>query len=117
MENIICNLCAGSPDIELYPINLTEQKRIYVDICIGKEIETLLQNDIKTYGCCCGHGKFPPTCLVDKKSKEKLDILGYKYKNYNNTDMYEVILKTDIQFELRKVISNKVFRYLNQINL
>lgn len=125
MEQLMCNLCAGNPEIELYPIDLNEQEKqwlgknynkIQVDLCIGKEIKFLIKNGIKTRGCCCGHGKEIPSCLISKSEKNKLDNLGYKYKNYKDTNMYELELKTDIQTELRKVLCGKVFRYLEKEN-
>jgi len=123
MEQLICNLCAGSPEIELYHIYLSEQEKTYlnknhniikVDLCIGKEVELLIRNNIKTKGCCCGHGEYYPVCLVDKSEKEKLDKLKYEYKNYRDTNMYEIILKTDVQLELRKVLSSKIFKYIEK---
>jgi len=115
MENIICKLCAGSPEIELYKIN-TQAKIISTDICIGKEVEQLINKGVITYGCCCGHGGKIPTCLVDKKSLKLLEKLGYK--SFELSDMhtedgiFSTNLKTDVQCELRKVLSNKIFRYL-----
>jgi hypothetical protein len=124
MEQLVCNLCGGSPEIELYSIELSEKQRellgknydtLKVDLCIGKEIESLINSGIKTRGCCCGHGKYSPSCLISKSEKEKLDKLGYKYNTYNNNkNLYEIELKTDVQTELRKVLSDKVFRYLEK---
>lgn len=117
MKNIICNLCAGSPDIELYKI-LTKDKIIQTDICIGKEIEYLVNKDVKTYGCCCGHGEIKPSCLVDICNKNKLEELGYNLHEFSEehteNGICKIYLKTDIQCELRKVIGNKVWKYLEE---
>jgi len=127
MENIICYLCGGSPEINLYEINLSEEEKTYlgkgyspikVDICIGREIENLIRNGIKTYGCCCSHGDGLPECLVSINSKDKLNEMGYELHEYSKehteSGMMEIYLKTDVQCELRKVLSGKVFRYLGK---
>lgn len=125
MEKIICNLCAGSPEIELYQINLSEQERkhfnrnnsiIQTDICIGKEIEYLIKQGVKTYGCCCGHGIDKPSCLVSMGSKNILEKLGYDLyeytKKHTENGIMEIDLKTDIQCELRRILKNKKFKYI-----
>jgi len=128
MENIICHLCAGSPEIELYKINLSEDEKNYlnktyspikVDICIGLEIESLIKNGIRTYGCCCGHGKYKPECLVDISCKDKLNNMDYELhefsEGHSKKGVMEIYLKTNVQCELRKVLKNKVFRYLERV--
>ncbi|MFC0903837.1 hypothetical protein ACFHWD_03915 [Clostridium sp. MT-14] len=121
MENLICNLCAGSPEIDLYVIQLNEKQQkifdketIMTDICIGKEIKFLVDNRVITKGCCCGHGKEKPSCLInnDKDSIDIIKQLGYKIYNYKFSNLKEICLKTDIQFELRKLLKNKIFKYL-----
>lgn len=120
MENIVCNLCAGSPDVDLYTIYRTDEQRlnsgqrsnvIRVDICIGKEIQSMINNGISTINCCCGHGVENPTCLVGKGCEVLLDKYGYKYNNFDN-NLLIVDLKTNVQCELRKVIGGKVWKYL-----
>lgn len=124
MDQLICKLCAGSPEIDLYEIKLLDEQKkslnkinnIKTDICIGREVEQLIKKGVITYGCCCGHGEKYPTCLVNIQSKEILNDLEYEL--YEVSDMhtkdgiYEITLKTDIQCELRKVLSSKIFRYL-----
>lgn len=125
MEEIICNLCAGSPEIDLYKINLSDKEKqrlnksyspLQVDICIGKEIENLIRKGIRTYGCCCGHGEREPSCLVSIDDMNELSIMDYTLHEYNKewtkNGIMEIYLKTNIQCELRKVLSQKVFRYL-----
>lgn len=94
-----CNLCAGSPNIPLYEINMTG-KTIKVDKCIGEEIEALIKNKVTTYGCCCGHGEENPNCLVDISSKDVLNKLGYVLEEYSamhtQQGIYKIILKTGI---------------------
>lgn len=116
MENIICNLCAGSPDCNLYDIVLPTGEEIKTDICIGKEIKYLIERGVKTRGCCCGHGEDSPNCLVDIKSESKIKELGYVYSNYTlndstATNLFKVKLKTNIQEELRIFLRNKEFGY------
>lgn len=126
MEKLICNLCAGSPEIQLYNIKLSDEQKkmlnkntdITADLCIGKEIKQLINNGVITYGCCCGHGTSNPTCLVNIESKSILNDLGYILHEYSEDHtkrgIYEINLKTNVQMELRKVLSNKVFKYLKQ---
>lgn len=115
-ETLICKLCAGSPEIELYSIN-SHDKQIKTDVCIGKEIECLINNGVITYGCCCGHGERNPSCIVDIRSKDKLVALGYKLHEFSEehtrNGKYEIYLKTDVQAELRKLLKNKRFRYVS----
>lgn len=84
---------------------------IPVDSCIAKEIQHLLDNDVITLGCCCGHNKeiknnicisTRPTCLVHINSKKLLNKLGYKVYKYNNercpgehtkAGIYQIFLK------------------------
>jgi hypothetical protein len=117
-EIIICNLCAGSPEIELYPITTYNKNQVKVDICIGKEIQQLINSGVETHGCCCGHGDTKPSCLIDISSKDVLNKLGYEIhdfsKEHSKCGIYEIYLKTDIQCELGKVLKNKVFRYLKE---
>lgn len=117
MEILKCNLCAGSPEIERYEIK-TDYKDIKTDICIGKEIEFLINRGIVTYGCCCGHGEREPSCLVDVKSREWLKDLGYELheysKNHSKQGIGVIYLKTNVQCELRKILERKIFRYLEK---
>ena len=51
-----------------------------------------------------GHGKLKPSCLVDIKSENILNKLGYELHEYTERNSrgghYEVYLKTDIQKEM-----------------
>ncbi|RLI55246.1 MAG: hypothetical protein DRP09_10550 [Candidatus Thorarchaeota archaeon] len=37
----------------------------YIDKCMKKRIRALMQIGIETLGCCCGHGKYPETIIVN----------------------------------------------------
>ena len=71
---------------------------INVDACIANEIQELNNLGIITLGCCCGHGKFKPQCLVDQSSTKKLEELNYKIREYSPqhslSGVYEIFLKT-----------------------
>ena len=102
---MICKLCCGSPDIDLFPIERTneqslvgggESNAIRVDICIGREVKALIGLGVKTLGCCCGHGVINPMCLVLKSSENILIDNGYIYKEFDDKAL-AVELKTDVQ--------------------
>lgn len=69
-----------------------------VDACIANEVQMLNDKNVITYGCCCGHFERDPECLVDIKSKEILEQLGYELKCFdelhNKQRIYEILLKT-----------------------
>jgi len=71
---------------------------IPVDLCIGKEIEFLINHGVITVGSCCGHGKEDPTALVLEESISILESLGYNSEsisNYHNKKgIYKINLKT-----------------------
>jgi len=117
MNNIKCNLCAGSPSITLYPVLHSNKEDVFfTDVCIGKEIQMLNNNGVETVGCCCGHGDDVPTCLVSIDSKDILSSLGYEMYSFSpkhdGCGIKEIELKTDIQSELRLILSQKIFNYL-----
>ena len=120
MDNINCVLCGGSPEIELPRLFINDKDRL-IDICICNEIRYLVDNGVITYGCCCGHGKLKPSCLVDIKSENILNKLGYELHEYTERHSrgghYEIYLKTDIQKEMRIVLESKVWKYKKENNL
>lgn len=126
MEQITCQLCGGSPEVERYEIKLSEESQlklkhngnVFTDLCIGKEIEFLIKQGVITRGCCCGHGKGKPSCLViinNSEDQRKLHELGYEIHEFRpdwTKGMFEIYLKTDVQCELRKVLKNKIYNYI-----
>lgn len=114
-EIIPCVLCAGSPSIERYPVLMSDGSVVRVDVCIGKEIQSLVTSGVKTLGCCCGHG-VQPTCLVKEDSRGLLESMGYVVRSYSTAHdedgIKEIVLKTDVQTELRKVLGCKPWHYL-----
>jgi len=40
-----------------------------IDPCMREEIKTLQKQGLKTLACCCGHGKYPKTIVVQMKSE------------------------------------------------
>ena len=55
---------------------------IPVDACISDEIKFLLDSGVITVGCCCGHHKSGPNCLIDKDSVELARELGYSPQQF-----------------------------------
>jgi hypothetical protein len=65
---------------------------ISVDSCIADEVQMLNDNGVITLGCCCGHFKGEPNCLIDPESIEKCKELGYKPEKYKDTNIYQIKL-------------------------
>lgn len=59
---------------------------VEVDFCIADYVQTMNDRGIVTVSCCCGHGKTPPSVLVDMASIFDLARFGYKYTQYDNRD-------------------------------
>lgn len=72
--------------------------KVPVDSCIADEIQFLNDCGVLTYGCCCGHGVEKSNCLVDSSSKELLNQLGYRIKEYSHrhteSGIYVILLKS-----------------------
>lgn len=56
---------------------------IPVDACIGEEVERLISAGVITLGCCCGHGKTSPACLISKESADLVRQLGYNPSRFD----------------------------------
>jgi hypothetical protein len=48
-----------------------KNKTICVDFCISKVIKRLLDNDINTLSCCCGHNKHDPEIVIAEGYKDE----------------------------------------------
>ena len=58
---------------------------IEVDDCIAEEIKYLLNQNIHTCGCCCGHGKIGFIQVID----EDIELMQqYGYKKYLYEDEF-----------------------------
>lgn len=57
----------------------TAKTRIDIDRCLVEEIRWLWSLGIRTYGCCCGHGRDLGIINVDEKDTLKMVELGYEY--------------------------------------
>jgi len=66
--------------------------KICIDTCIVNEIKYLWDCGIKTYGCCCGHGKDVSWVNVKPEDFNKIELLGYK-KFINNVNDFTYELK------------------------
>lgn len=42
-----------------------------IDPCMEEAIRSLNENGVKTLACCCGHGKYPMTIVIDAGCKIK----------------------------------------------
>lgn len=60
-----------------------EHKTPCIDSCIYDEIKYLNDNNIKTWGCCCGHGIDIPHCLISDYSAEICIGLGYAIHEFS----------------------------------
>jgi hypothetical protein len=80
---------------------IQRHKGLPVDLCIGEEIEQLILNNVRTYGCCCGHGEYPANCLIDIKSIDICKNLGYSIEEHTpewtQAGIYKICLKTRIR--------------------
>lgn len=52
---------------------------VCIDPCIVDEIQQIWSLGITTYGCCCGHNKFPSFVNVDDKDIKTMIDLGYEH--------------------------------------
>jgi hypothetical protein len=53
------------------------ERRLTVDACIADAVVTLNRFGVYTTGCCCGHGKGPPTATILPSAQERARELGY----------------------------------------
>jgi len=107
----MCRGTTNSKDVYLIKVSEETKKRlsrtnpkwidghggIIVDLCIGKEVEYLVNHRVITLGCCCGHGIEKAECLIDSSSKELCEILGYHAHEYSKehteNNILEIYLK------------------------
>jgi hypothetical protein len=94
--------------------NISINDRIVpIDSCIVDEIQKLIENGVKTLGCCCGHGRFSPECLIRETSSKICKELGYSVHEYSPQHtclgIYEIYLKS-------KCINQCVFQNNNEHN-
>lgn len=68
---------------------------IPVDACIGKEVEYLINNGVIALGCCCGHEKEIPSCLIAEESVQKAIELGYDPIHFDETKWYIYLNKEE----------------------
>lgn len=69
----------GTYDNQVVMEHPVSGKLVGIDTCIATEIGWLWHQEINTLNSCCGHGKIPPTVIVDKKDYGKMDDLGYEF--------------------------------------
>jgi len=87
------------PDNLCITYNWNKNKRkklVAVDACIADEIKYLWSKGVITYGCCCGHGKEDPICLVNKECEGVLKKLGYEYSYNSELSCFEVNIERRI---------------------
>lgn len=56
---------------------------VQVDICIADEITKLWNKEIRTTGCCCGHGSELGFIQVTDECISKMEELGYEHYIYD----------------------------------
>jgi len=63
-----------------------------IDPCMKNIIHYLNVRGIKTLSCCCGHGRYNPTIVVEHTNGEPFEIYSYKFiprkKRYYIQDKY-----------------------------
>lgn len=64
------------PKYKNYPIS--------IDSCIADEIQELWDKDIRTTGCCCGHGINLGFIQVENEDIPKMEAMGYEHYLYSN---------------------------------
>lgn len=52
---------------------------VAVDACLAELVQAMNNAGIITLGCCCGHGKFPPSIIVSIESVALMTEHGYSY--------------------------------------
>lgn len=69
---------------------------IPVDECISDEVENLINSGVITLGCCCGHGRYNPSCLVQEDSIDICRNIGYEPHEFTpehtRNGIYEIYL-------------------------
>lgn len=76
---------------DVLEIEITQ--KIKVDRCIANEIRWLNAQDVRTEGCCCGHGKYQPNAIIKPSSVNKAIVLGYQPVFDNSTGNWIITLK------------------------
>lgn len=56
----------------------TTKDTICIDPCIVDEIAFLWEQGVHTYNSCCGHGKILADVIVDNRSSNIMEKLGYQ---------------------------------------
>ena len=64
-------------------------KRIRLDSCMCKIIQSLSFHGYHTYGCCCGHGKHPMTIVCGNKDRKRMFDLISGVDIPRNTKFYK----------------------------
>lgn len=73
------NVEVGSLDNQIEMFHEALGRKIWVDACIAEEVMELLNNGVKTMGCCCGHNKLIPSIAVHPESVKLMEAMGYKH--------------------------------------
>lgn len=71
-------------------------QKIKVDKCISEEIIYLNTNNVRTEGCCCGHGRYKPNAVIRPSSVPIAKQLGYNPIFDESTKMWLIELKTEV---------------------
>lgn len=50
--------------------------KVRVDACMQIHFHTLRKLGIKTKACCCGHGKYKPTMIIELSNGDHADIIS-----------------------------------------
>lgn len=78
--------CGNKLDVQIV-------QRIKVDACIADEIVWLNAKGVRTEGCCCGHGDFPPEAMIKPSSADAARKLGYDPVYQSDVGLFKIKLK------------------------
>lgn len=82
------NMCQHGDLVEIEIV-----QRIKVDRCIAEEIKWLNAQDVRTEGCCCGHGREAASAIIQPSSVKRATELGYEPEICGPTHRWEIKLK------------------------
>lgn len=62
---------------------IIDGKSISIDECIADKVKELNNGNYRTIGSCCGHGKYPPTIILQARyEKQRCTSFGEKPLRY-----------------------------------
>jgi hypothetical protein len=69
-------MCQKKSSVETIIIHKQELKKIRVDACIRGFIRDLTNAGFNTFGCCCGHNRYPITVICEHPNGKFYDLIS-----------------------------------------